>query len=92
MTFPTVPCKSCGAAIVWARNPKTGKLSPVTAEPSEKGNCRLVDRGLKEPEVEVLGRDARLEALEADPELRLRLNHFADCPTAAQHRKPKETV
>lgn len=72
-------CRSCLAAIVWART-EDGKAMPLDAEPHEEGNIRLLEDGT----CEVVG---PLEALIARGEgMELRRSHFATCPEAAHWR------
>lgn len=74
-------CRSCGAPIYWARMP-SGKMNPVDAEFSPKGNVALRLRH----DGEVMG---FIELPDPIPPLRLRLSHFVTCPNAAQHRQGK---
>ena len=69
-------CRSCGAAIVWAKT-STGKTIPLDAAPSPRGNMILDEQGvaLVVPTLSGFG-----------PWM---ISHFATCPNAAQHRKPK---
>lgn len=71
-------CRSCNAEIVWAKNEKTGKLAPLDAEPSADGNIRL-------------GPDGTYEIVVPSyrPRTNLHTSHFATCPGAGKHRKPK---
>lgn len=75
-------CRSCGADILWART-KAGKLMPVDAAESSDGNVFVAqtERGLTAfiPE----------EGTVIDGASRHK-SHFATCPNAAKHRKPKE--
>lgn len=69
-------CRSCGADIVWALT-TNGKRMPVDAEPSAEGNIRLRNAGghVFADVVAPLSHD------------RLRLSHFATCPSFAKHRR-----
>lgn len=78
------PCRSCGAKIIWTETEATGKKMPIDyAEDAEKGNIVILDNG----KARVLGGDALTEA--QDERLKLHTSHFATCPNAKSHRKPK---
>lgn len=69
-------CRSCAAPIIWARTEK-GKAMPLDAEPDQRGNCWFDDGG-------------KMRVGGADRPDRLRyLSHFATCPQAATHRRPR---
>lgn len=71
-------CRSCQASVFWRRNIATGKAIPIDRQPSAEGNVVLVGedqcRFLKK------GEDAQVTTY---------TSHFATCPEAARHRKPK---
>jgi hypothetical protein len=74
-------CRSCGAAILWALTP-AGRRVPLDAEPVE----------YEAP----AGRYAVLWPADGGTPVAvhrpaLYLTHFATCPNAASHRKPRET-
>lgn len=73
-------CRSCGASIIWAKG-ATGKLNPLDAEPSARGNIRLTD----DRRAIYLPTDHAARA--RDEGEKLHLSHFATCPSAATHRK-----
>ncbi len=77
-------CKSCGAVIVWAFTPR-GKRIPVDAAPdATKGNLVLVPNGF--------GHAMRLVASavsSADFGALHYTSHFATCPQADEHRRPR---
>ena len=74
----SVPCRSCGTPVVWART-ATGKAMPVDAAPDPKGNLVLVwARTVVEARV------VRGDAPHGYP---LRLSHFATCLQAMTRRK-----
>lgn len=73
-------CRSCGAAIFWAKHCTTKKLLPVDATPHPLGTFWLTKRGT-ELEAQAVG--------EGEEERNRWVSHFATCPHAAQHRKPK---
>lgn len=66
-------CKSCGAAIIWAKTP-TGKTMPIDAA-SE--TMWLID-----------GDSINSFNASARP-VQVRKSHFATCPNADQHRRPR---
>lgn len=70
-------CKSCNALIMWLRNDRTGKMSPIDAAPNINGNCLVLD---DDEHYHVL---AKIDAIAQDPS-RIYTNHFATCPEAAQ--------
>ncbi len=85
-------CRSCGAPIYWGTNPATGRALPVDAEPCAEGTIQLYDRG-GTVVAQVLkaehARNVRDAAWALTGKHVLRTSHFARCPQAAQHRKPK---
>jgi hypothetical protein len=74
-------CRSCSAPLLWVRSATTGSLMPLDAEPAEDGNIWLVD-GM----AHVHNGSLFEEMLPEGPRYK---SHFASCPNAAQHRKPK---
>lgn len=66
-------CKSCGAAIVWAKTCERGKSMPLDAQMVIGGNVKLTEG------VAVVVRPG-----DGD-----HVSHFATCPNANKHRKPK---
>lgn len=76
----TTHCKSCGAAIVFART-KDLRLMPIDAEPAPDGTIVVVEteRGL----------EAFFPPAWAMPGEPRHKSHFATCPSAGQHRKPR---
>jgi len=88
-------CRSCKAPILWALT-ETGKRMPVDAEPVEGGNILLSHRqAATAPVAVVQGRDdieqlrKQHEQSPQDGPLRLFTSHFATCPYAGQHRRPR---
>jgi hypothetical protein len=75
-------CKSCGAAIRWARLLPSMKAHPLNAEPSEGGNIDLAEDTAA---VLTKGQLASARA-KGSP---LYTSHFSSCPQAAQHRRAK---
>lgn len=91
-------CRSCGAGILWVISARSGRFMPLDASPHEDGDIivRPDDAGGK-----VFGyvlakgqRGGYIGDTEGAPipvrpdEPRYR-SHFATCPDAAAHRKPK---
>lgn len=68
-------CSSCSAEIVWAQT-VTGKLMPVDAEPSPRGNVVLAQEGEK-----------LVAFVSAAPVDGGHLSHFSTCVNADQHRR-----
>jgi hypothetical protein len=69
-----VPCRSCGAAVVWLVHERTGRPAPVDAEPDPAGNVEPLDGG-------------RYRI--APPDLfggPRHMPHYATCPDAAAWR------
>lgn len=73
-------CGSCGAEFFWATTPN-GRGMPVDVTPAADGNVAVVFRG-PTTLARVLKKD---EAYEGE---RYK-SHFATCPGAGQHRRPK---
>jgi hypothetical protein len=66
-------CRTCKRPIVWAIT-ATGKRIPLDPEPVKGGNLRLVD--------------GRALAARDEPGPRF-VTHFATCPFASEHRRPR---
>jgi hypothetical protein len=73
----TRECGSCGAKIIWAVT-VNDKRMPVDAEPNEKGNIELIDRGF----IAAIVHSQPPLAAET-----LYTSHFVTCPNAEKHRK-----
>jgi hypothetical protein len=72
----TGTCRSCKASILWVVM-QSGRAMPLDAEPSASGTI-VVD-----------GEHARVAKPDpADPQPRY-TSHFATCPGAGQHRRPR---
>jgi hypothetical protein len=69
-------CKSCGAPIVWAFVPRTGRRMPVDADPVDDGNVILTRPSTSMAEAHVVAKGAGTH-----------VSHFATCPQAAEHRR-----
>jgi hypothetical protein len=69
----SVPCRSCGAEVVWLVHEGTGKPAPIDAEPNPAGNVvRVGESGY------LIAPAARGDA-ELIPRKRY-MPHFASCP------------
>lgn len=81
---------SCGARLYMVVDAHTGKRHPLANGPHPNGNIVVERLGPHEARARVCKdhRAAQVLArlLDEDPE-KLYLNHFADCPDAAMHRK-----
>lgn len=75
-------CESCRAPIRWAQTEK-GKLIPIDYEPVRGGNLLLV---ALDPRDAPLARPAT--AQDSDTLERF-VSHFASCPNADRHRRPR---
>lgn len=69
-------CSSCGAAILWVKTLPGGKAMPLDAKPEKR--VVLVDA------IGGLDRDG-VRGRVVDTYV----SHFATCPQAAEHRRPK---
>lgn len=83
----TATCSSCGASIIWTVT-EAGKSSPVDAIPVAGGNLRLTEQPYPLPPLtRVVG--AGIDLFDDTDDGTRHLNHFATCPNAAEHRKPR---
>ncbi len=81
-------CQRCPALILDAESYSTGRMMPVDAEPSERGNIRLERVGNKLM-AQVCGKH-NLHFYRTRGE-KLYLSHFASCPEAQSFRKKAAT-
>ena len=85
-------CKSCGAEIIWAETPQ-GKRIPVDFHPTDTGNIVLTIGGKgasSVPTAWIRRKDGFPEEVRDRCEAwRRYTSHFATCPHAAKHRRPK---
>lgn len=72
-------CKSCGAEVIW-KVTEGGKKTPIDAEPCEDGNLFFFGSGAHP--VSMIKPGLKFDG----PRYK---SHFATCPNAKQHRKPK---
>jgi hypothetical protein len=77
-------CKSCGARITFAIT-NAGNKTPLDAEPSDNGKFFISPGGLAIP-VDDSGAFAFACREHNAPK---HTSHFATCPNAASHRKPR---
>lgn len=76
-------CRSCGAAILWARTERD-KPIPLDAEPDPAGRIVFVSGDT----VRVLRKDEEPPSHALVPRKGQRYtSHFATCPNAEQHRR-----
>lgn len=76
-------CRSCHAAVIWART-EAGKPMPIDAEPRPDGNLIIVGTLEGSPLVKV-----DPPGLFDDPSTARYVSHFATCPNADEHRRPR---
>lgn len=73
-------CKSCKAQIVWRKHAKSRLSAPIDVVPKPGGNITILDGQTY---------DVVTDPDEIARRLDLHWNHFATCPTKAQHKKGK---
>jgi hypothetical protein len=78
-TFPVSVCKSCGAQIIWALNPTTGKNVPLIAR-------RTTGYALKIDEEAPLNHGQPQVVAVPHTDL-VYVSHYLNCPNAGQHHK-----
>lgn len=72
-------CRSCGAAIEWTKNRRTGRRMPVDREPVPDGNIAVELDANKEPVSWLL-----LPLMtHSGPRF---VSHFSTCPNAESHK------
>ena len=85
-------CKTCGSEILWVKT-SAGKWLPLDPVAVEGGNICLDGNYnaeiLSPPQCEELEKGA---AKRGAPAPRLYKSHFATCPQAAGHRRPRMAV
>lgn len=69
-------CRSCGAAITWARS-EDGRAMPIDKDPVAGGNL-VVENGV-----------ARVAAPDLFDQRPRHVSHFATCPQAKEHRRSR---
>lgn len=69
-------CGSCGAPIVWRKSDRSGRVAPLDATPSERGNCALVG------DHEYMTYGPRQAEEERAAGAALYTSHFVTCPQA----------
>lgn len=81
-----VRCRACDTAIMWTLSP-SGKRTPVTITgEGEAGNVLLLKTAYLDSPLAVVLSGEALERARAQG-AQLMLNHFANCPEAAQFRR-----
>lgn len=74
--MPGNSCRSCGAPVRWVRT-EAGRRMPINPDPDPAGNLVL----------DVTGLAVQVDPTATGPKY---TSHFATCPEAARHRKPKQ--
>lgn len=90
MSYKTVPCRSCQAAMIWAISP-AGRQLPLDARPT----AEMYNGGANPPRTtyriveEGDHRNPRLLAVDAAGSIsdETYVSHFATCPNASQHTR-----
>ena len=79
--YETAPCGSCKRPVIWTLTDRDKRM-PVDATPSTAGSVALsmLDGQVRSRVVEVKLRFGRRD---------LHTSHFATCPDAAKHRRPR---
>jgi hypothetical protein len=86
MTPTGSTCSSCGAPIVWAET-EAGRPIPLDRAPRTAGNIVQTDLDLfHDPTGPIRVRYLRRDEPHDGPRY---VSHFATCPDAAFHRRPK---
>ena len=70
-------CRSCQAPIFWAMT-ETGKSMPIDRDPNPEGNLVLDENNIASVVAPTEGKGQTRYT-----------SHFATCPDAGQHRKPR---
>ena len=84
MSTHTARCRSCGEPIYWAQT-REGRRMPVDTQPTEGGNVLLtLTRSTGALTCTVLSAGCEVEAGR-----RRYTSHYATCPQAASHRRPR---
>ncbi len=82
-------CRSCGAPIVWvvteATATKAGRRMPLDADPSNTTRAAVFEDG----NIVIVGRDAANVPIVRYVKSGTFRSHFASCPQASTHRKPR---
>jgi hypothetical protein len=82
------PCKSCRRPVIWCLT-ESGRLMPVDADRSHTGNLLVFE--LLSPPDKPYPRVKVAQDVEREyfAQWDLWVSHFATCPKAAQHRRPR---
>lgn len=83
------PCRSCAAPMLWVVTPG-GKRNPLDLEPNtERGNVLVVEQeGDWRLGIVVHDPDVLAEVRQLFP-ANVHTSHFATCPSADDHRRPR---
>lgn len=87
---PVQPCRSCAKPMLWVVT-NGGKRNPLDLEPDPTYGNVLVIEGEREWRLGIVihNDDVLAEARELFPD-RIHTSHFATCPNADEHRRPRE--
>lgn len=83
---PTVPCSTCRSPIYWGTTDNLKRI-PIDPAPAKGGNIYVVPG-----ESVVVLKKGDAERVEAERGVILHKSHFATCPQAKQHRKPRRAA
>jgi hypothetical protein len=86
----SVPCRSCGAAVIWTVTAATGSRMPVDAEPVEDGNVVLAASPVVgDPPTSYTAPAGELLLGGSTQRLERYVSHFVTCPHADAHRRTR---
>lgn len=80
VALPISRCRSCGSPVVWATTSVGGKKIPIDPDPVSTGNLTITRDA---------GRGVLAHTAAAGSPVPRYVSHFATCPNAAQHRRPR---
>lgn len=86
---PTKPCASCGAPVVWI---ETAARQRMPLDPPLRRGVASAQAPEGLPRLSVVDSAGRVVQIVEHPEgtIEGRVSHFATCPAAAEHRKPRQ--
>jgi hypothetical protein len=79
----TARCRTCHAPVEWAQTLKARKWIPLDPGLAEDGNLEIAHRASNGTPI------VRLVPLAERDGLELRRTHYATCPNADAHRRPR---